>query len=160
MLPVIPSLYAAIYVSQRRRSQISSAETSPPRNKVRVEIAVRFIVYWHHEENLIAARNPLDHNVNNDSPSTAELQFGIPQKNISASGNTKRDDNDGFIDINELLAFTQEETISVCVEPNPGSRPETDDDESRGCSPVSSSCSTLGSSEGRAHLRFLLSRDC
>jgi hypothetical protein len=74
---------------------------------------------------LTAIQNSLNDDVNDDSPRT-KLQLGIRQKNISASGNPKRDDYNNFIETDKLLAVI-EKSISVSMELNFGEMVKADD---------------------------------
>lgn len=63
----------------------------------------------------------------------------------SADPNGDDDDNDGFIDIDELLAAMKKESISTSVQPTSGGMAETDENGTRRGSPVGS---TVGSTQG------------
>lgn len=113
-----------------------------------------------HNRCMLTSQRKLDSNakfperdVNGGSPHIAEHQSSIQQKNISASGNPNSDDDKGFIDIDELLATMKEESISTSVEANSSGIAETDDNRTRGGSPVDSNHSTVRSTQG-GHICF------
>lgn len=70
-----------------------------------------------------------------------------------ASGNPNSDDDEGFINIDKLLAAMKEGSISTSVEANSGSIAETDDNRTRGGSPVDSNYSIVRSMQG-GHIVF------
>jgi hypothetical protein len=80
-------------------------------------------------------------------PSIAELLSDI-KPNVSASVNSDSDDDDNFLDIDELLAGLQQKSVSTSSKPNSGNMAEKVDDETRGSSPADSTRSTEGSSQG------------
>jgi hypothetical protein len=69
------------------------------------------------------------------------------QKNDSARADPGSGDDDGFVDIDELLSGMKQESIDS------GSMAERVDSGTRGGSPADSTRSTEGSSQGE-HLRF------
>ena len=101
---------------------------------------------------MTALQNSPNDDVNDDSPRT-ELQLGIRQKNISANGNPKREDYNGFIETDKLLAVI-EKSISASMEPNSGGMTKADDNRTRSGNPINSSRSTIGSTQGWGILRF------
>lgn len=105
----------------------------------------------------VTRKSPSD-DINEDSPHIAELESGILQKNISASGNSNSDDDNGLINIDELLA-SMKESISTSVEPNSSDIAETDDNGTRDGSPVSSGRSTVGGIQGGLIVLFQFSKD-
>ena len=103
---------------------------------------------------MTAIQNSPNDDVNDDSPHIAELQSGIRQKNISASGNPNRDDYNGFIDMDKLLAVIKEKSILASMEPNSRGMAKADDNRTRG--PINPSRSTVGSTQGGAYCAFLV----
>jgi hypothetical protein len=59
------------------------------------------------------------------------------------------DDEDGFFDIDELLAGLQQKSISASAKPNCGGTAENVDNRTRIGSPVDSIRSTKGSTQGK-----------
>ncbi len=69
---------------------------------------------------------------------------------MPASANPNHDeDNDGFLDIDELLAGLQQESPSASAKPDAGGIAGKVDDGTRGGSPSDSSRSTVGSTLGK-----------
>jgi hypothetical protein len=105
---------------------------------------------------LTVTRYPPNGGDDNDLPAIAELLSAITPNNVSASGNHNSDDDDGFTDVDELLAAMKKESISTSVEANSGGIAEADDNGIRGGSPVGSSRSTVGGTQGRHIVAFLI----
>jgi hypothetical protein len=103
---------------------------------------------------LTATRNSPNSDDDDDLPDIDELLSGIKQKDIWASANPNRDDDDGFLDIDELLSGIQQKSTSASAKPDSGGMAGKVDNGTRGDSPVDSSRSTVGSTQGE-HTTFL-----
>jgi hypothetical protein len=90
-------------------------------------------------------------NSDNDDylPNIDKLLSGIKQKDIWASTNPNCDDDDGFLDIDKLLSGIQQKSTSASTKLDSGSIAGKVDNRTRGNSPVDSSCSTVGSTQGK-----------
>ncbi len=81
---------------------------------------------------------------------------GIGQKDrlAKANPNYNGDDDDGFLDIDELLAGLQQESTSTSAKLDTDGMAGKVGDRTRGNSPADSSRSTVGSTQGK-HTPFL-----
>jgi hypothetical protein len=102
---------------------------------------------------LTATRNSLNSN-DNDLLDIDKLLSRIKQKDILASANPNRDDDDDFLDIDEFLLGIQQKSFSTSAKLDSNGIAEKVDNGTRGDSPVDSSCSTIGSTQGE-HNAFL-----
>ena len=105
-------------------------------------------------ENLTATRKSANSDDDDDFPDIDELLSGIMQKESPASADPNSDDDDGFIDIDDFLSDIQQKSIPASANPNSGGMAEKVDNGTRGDSPVGSSRSTVGSTQGE-HTAFL-----
>ena len=103
---------------------------------------------------MTATRNTPNSDDDDDLPDIDELLSRIKQKDIWASVNPNRDDDDGFLDIDEFLSGIQQKSTSASAKPDSSGMAEKVDNGARGDSPVDSSCSTVGSTQGE-HNAFL-----
>jgi hypothetical protein len=107
---------------------------------------------------LTATRNFLnsddDDDDDNDLPDIDKLLSRIKQKDISASADPNRDDDNDFLNIDEFLSGIQQKIFSASVKLDSGGMAEKVDNGTRSDSPVDSSRSTMGSTQGK-HTTFL-----
>ncbi len=106
---------------------------------------------------MTATRNSLNSGGGDDDddlPDIDELLSRIKQKDIWASANPNRDDDNGFLDIDELLSGIQQKSISASAKPDSGGMARKVENRTQGDSPVDSSRSTVGSTQGE-HTTFL-----
>lgn len=68
-------------------------------------------------------------------------------------------EDDGFLDIDDFLTGLQQESTSAIVNPNAGGVAGKIDDETRDDSPIDSSRSTVGSTQGEQYSVSQLGRD-